>query len=439
MLLRGYNCFVKPMSYRFSRFLHKVIVAGLTFGDTSQAILCEAGVDVDANPPEQHSSAAAVDPNLFADDKHSQEAENTPVSHPVLPDYPCKNSNLERNSGYCEAKIQRLPEQNVATDNRVVSNDNYCPVQNNTISFNQQNFESGKEVGENLDNFANGSWGSKFSNRSNAEQSILHSTLPTGAQPQQLVPDQTYKPSAEPVLSSDYNQLQDNSYQNQKYQQDTCADPTVCPAAYHQKMQAQEYSSTYNEQNLINATQEPPCPAEISPSHASNHISLQQPVDTAQQTMMSPSDGYQQAVVHPNNNFPPCSLSFNQQAATDQCLSVGPSNLPCKMSAGTLQHHQGHGYHGNGDIGSSSGYETQSNNSASPYTSPDSIASIQPSASDVTTCTTISRSQMDGQFQSSQVQSSLCHGDRGPVAAPLSASDHHPTGLYPTPGNNSGN
>ena len=118
-------------------------------------------------------------------------------------------------------------------------------------------------------------------------------------------------------------------------------------------MQAQEYSSTYNEQNLINATQEPPCPAEISPSHASNHISLQQPVDTAQQTMMSPSDGYQQAVVHPNNNFPPCSLSFNQQAATDQCLSVGPSNLPCKMSAGTLQHHQGHGYHGNGDIGSS--------------------------------------------------------------------------------------
>lgn len=71
----------------------------------------------------------------------------------------------------------------------------------------------------------------------------------------------------------------------------------------------------------------------------------------------------------------------------------------------------GHTYHGNGDIGSSSGYETQSNNSASPYTSPDSIASVNHLGNDVTNVSSAPMRHVDVQHSTSLPQGSMCRGN----------------------------
>ncbi|CAK8672404.1 unnamed protein product [Clavelina lepadiformis] len=156
-----------------------------------------------------------------------------------------------------------------------------------------------------------------------------------------------------------------------------------------------------------------------------------------QADMLSPNDVYQtqalanSAVVSSHIDYSQTGVDIGQMPVP--CPSVAVPNNNAVPLQGATFHAGGPVHSGTVDIGSSSGYETQSNNSCSPYTSPDSITSLNSGSCDHATSTCPSTGQIDPNYTSSHVQQgSICSS---------TGSQHGgliPAIMYSAPSNDSG-
>uniref|UniRef100_F6UP09 Uncharacterized protein n=6 Tax=Ciona intestinalis TaxID=7719 RepID=F6UP09_CIOIN len=116
-------------------------------------------------------------------------------------------------------------------------------------------------------------------------------------------------------------------------------------------------------------------------------------------------------------------------------VDVGQMPAPCPPGAvqGPSNHTHGHVFPNGAagaDFGSSSGYETLSNNSCSPYTSPDSIPSINPSSCDHSGQSMVPNQHPDPTYSSPQSSVSVVGMGQSTTAAPPI--------IYSAPSNDSG-
>jgi len=305
----------------------------------------------------------------------------------------------------------------MASEN-ILNDENVCPTQFTGQRHVRENFnENNQEILGNTEpniaeknNFENRNWEQNYPEQSTVQESVTSTEQPNCDMAQMANQSQT---SYHSVVTDEKKLTPTANYhggtasscmqqQQQGFQQENCSNPIDAQANFA-AMHDQQFGVPFNDQTKMQdqvPAYKSPCTAEITQSQASNPLPVQQHIDTSQ-TMLSPDESYHSVSFSAPNMA--STLSYNANPG-DTCLVSGG-----KLNPGANNHYQGHGYHGNGDIGSSSGYETQSNTSASPYTSPDSIASLQQGGSDVTTCTSASSSQMDMQF-SSHVQTSICSG-----------------------------
>ena len=163
----------------------------------------------------------------------------------------------------------------------------------------------------------------------------------------------------------------------------------------------QQFTSSFNKQEVpvrerhIRNTS---CEAEVTTNQSLN----QQPAMERGTPSMLQGDAATAASV-PKTGYP-CSKMY--KGGRVDSLS-GPNSQIGTCTTAVL----GHSYHGNGDIGSSSGYETQSNNSASPYTSPDSIASVNHHLNDLANCSSSAIRHADHHHHTTVPQGPMCRSN----------------------------
>ena len=293
-----------------------------------------------------------------------------------------ESENLIRDENICTSQAhssQRFAAEDFGNSHGVIGSSEYG---NSNWNQNYANQSEAPKTG--LFDQAQPTTCDNLTSRSETEQALYH----TAAEETDATAETNYQRVVQPTC-----------IQQQAFRQESCA--SEARASFSHAGPNQHFSVSFSDPANVGeqvSAYKQPCSTELIQSQVNSSLPIP-PHLASSQTMLSPDDAYQQVTFSAPNL--PNSLGYN---SSDTCLAPG------KLATGTTtQLHPGHGYHGNGDFGSSSGYETQSNTSASPYTSPDSIASLQQGASDVTTCTSASNSQMDMQF-SSQVQTSLCSG-----------------------------
>ena len=357
------------------------------------------------------------------------------------------NSDFVNGSTAFESNNIQEPNLGLSTTmepKNMLSNENLCSKPSQSQLYVRENFEEkNHEIIGNPEpklvtnnDFGNTNWDQNFANQSNVPKNDLLSSTdqPNCDNLTQLpghnqVPYQSIEPEETELTSpTNYHAVAaSNCMQQQGFQQENCSNSSETQADFS-TVSNQHFSVPFNDQTNLQdqaTAYKSPCNTEIVQSQANNPLPVQH-IDSSQ-TMVSSDEPYPQANFSAPNLH--STLAYNPNPS-DVCLAPGNKLGP----SGNTQQYQGHGYHG--DFGSSSGYETQSNTSASPYTSPDSIASLQQGGSDVTTCTSASNSHMDMQF-SSQVQTSLCSGGQrvqGYSQPPQSSSSL----MYSAPSTDSG-
>ena len=385
--------------------------SGVNFVDDAVPISAPALEEDTVSPSPQESSPdkkeaplAQLDSHILSGlivEKETTDTRTQAEIEGVLQDQDFLNDNPTYN---CENEVSKQTALGLteAVQPEPILDDELRHVPPNSVSYSPKEFENTQKVNES--NYATQDWVQGFANQPETDKNFpfmdenLRSNC--GSFPQAVTDEHSLYTAVAgvPDVSSAYVSTSASScIQHQEFQQ-KLANHISPDNAYTQAVANQPYSGTYSESD--NQAQPQSCVSKMGISQSSGVVPVQQQVETSQTSMLSPNEVYQQNLIS-NSNFSG-SVVYSTNSA-DSCPVPSGSKLAPTVSTQPLNH----GYHGNGDVGSSSGYETQSNTSASPYTSPDSIPSLQQGGSDVTTCTSASNSQMEAQYPSSQVQTSL--------------------------------